>query len=154
MSMILLGQGSYVVRVVTMLKKFAIAVTLISVFVVQFNARNDAAALPPTGDWVVCVSMGWESDCGTYDLYGSGSEVVNRVIGGSDLADGFWDCAVLGANGCRAVKTGTVTPSYVTETSTTSTTSTTTIADGSSSTSTTTIADGSSSTSTTTVTDG
>ena len=151
MSMILLGQGSYVVRVVTMLKKFAIAVTLISVFVVQFNARNDAAALPPTGDWVVCVSMGWESDCGTYDLYGSGSEVVNRVVGGSELADGFWDCAVLGANGCRAVKTGTVTPSYVTETSTTSTTSTTTIADGSSSTSTTTVTDGSSSTSTTTI---
>jgi hypothetical protein len=140
-----------VVRVVTMLKKFVIAVTLISVFVVQFNARNDAAALPPTGDWVVCVSMGWESDCGTYDLYGSGSEVVNRVVGGSDLADGFWDCAVLGANGCRAVKTGTVTPSYVTETSTTSTTSTTTIADGSSSTSTTTVGDSSSSTSTTTV---
>lgn len=134
----LLEHGGSIVRVTTMLKKFVIAVTLISVFVVQFNARNDAAALPPTGDWVVCVSMGWESDCGTYDLYGSGSEVVNRVIGGSDLADGFWDCAVLGANGCRAVKTGTVTPSYVTETSTS--TSTTTVGDSSSSTSATTVA--------------
>jgi hypothetical protein len=128
------------VRVVTMLKKFAIALTLISVFVIQFNAKNDAAALPPTGDWVVCVSQGWESDCGSYDLYGSGSEVVNRVIGGPDLADGLWDCAVLGTNGCRAVKTGTVAPSYVNETSTTSTSLTTTIADGSSSTSTTLVA--------------
>ena len=126
-------------------------------------STNSVEALPATGDWAICVSMGWESDCGEYNLYGDGSEVVNRVIGGPDLADGLWNCAVLGVNGCRAVKTRTVIPSYVTETtaaattttatttSTSSTSSTTTVAGGSSTSSTTTVAGGSSTSSTTTV---
>ena len=119
-------------------------------------STTSVEALPPTGDWLICVSMGWESDCGEYNLYGDGSEVVNRVIGGPDLSDGLWDCAVLGVNGCRAVKTRTVAPQYVTETtattsSTSSTSSTTTVAGGSSTSSTTTVAGGSSTSSTTTV---
>ena len=126
-------------------------------------STNSVEALPATGDWAICVSQGWESDCGEYNLYGDGSEVVNRVIGGPDLADGLWNCAVLGVNGCRAVKTRTVIPSYVTETtaaattttatttSTSSTSSTTTVAGGSSTSSTTTVAGGSSTSSTTTV---
>ena len=47
-------------------------------------STNSVEALPATGDWAICVSMGWESDCGEYNLYGDGSEVVNRVIGGPD----------------------------------------------------------------------
>jgi hypothetical protein len=152
-SMILLGQGSYVVRVVTMLKKFAIAVTLISVFVVQFNASNDAAALPPTGDWAICVGMNWsETDCGYYELFEADGSSTGLAIGGPNEADGWWDCASLGRNGCRALKIRGISPTYVIDTSTS--TSTTTVTDGSSSTSTTTVTDGSSSTSTTTVTDG
>ena len=115
-----------------------------------FSTSNVEAA-PPTGAWAICVSMGWESDCGYYDLYGSGSEVVNRVVGGPDLADGLWDCAVLGVNGCRAVKTGSVTPSYVTETTAATTTTTATTTSTSSTSSTTTVSGGSSTSSTTTV---
>ena len=150
MSMILLGQGSYVVRVVTMLKKFAIAVTLISVFVVQFNASNDAAALPPTGDWAICVGMNWsETDCGYYELFEADGSSTGLAIGGPNEADGWWDCASLGRNGCRALKIRGISPTYVIDTSTS--TSTTTVTDGSSSTSTTTVTDGSSPTSTTTI---
>ena len=139
------------VRVVTMLKKFAIAVTLISVFVVQFNASNDAAALPPTGDWAICVGMNWsETDCGYYELFDADGSSTGLAIGGPNEADGWWDCASLGRNGCRALKIRGISPTYVIDTST----STTTVTDGSSSTSTTTVTDGSSSTSTTTVTDG
>ena len=125
---------------------------LLSSFLV-FSLDTSVEARPPTGTWAICVSMGWESDCGYYDLYGSGSEVVNRVVGGPDLADGLWDCAVLGVNGCRAVKTGTVAPEYVTETTdaTTTTTAPTTTSSSTSSTSTTTVAGGSSTSSTTTV---
>ena len=127
MSMILLGQGSYVVRVVTMLKKFAIAVTLISVFVVQFNASNDAAALPPTGDWAICVGMNWsETDCGYYELFEADGSSTGLAIGGPNEADGWWDCASLGRNGCRALKIRGISPTYVIDTSTS--TSTTTIA--------------------------
>ena len=150
MSMILLGQGSYVVRVVTMFKKFAIAVTLISVFVVQFNASNDAAALPPTGDWAICVGMNWsETDCGYYELFEADGSSTGLAIGGPNEADGWWDCASLGRNGCRALKIRGISPTYVIDTSTS--TSTTTVTDGSSSTSTTTVTDGSSPTSTTTI---
>ena len=150
MSMILLGQGSYVVWVVTMLKKFAIAVTLISVFVVQFNASNDAAALPPTGDWAICVGMNWsETDCGYYELFEADGSSTGLAIGGPNEADGWWDCASLGRNGCRALKIRGISPTYVIDTSTS--TSTTTVTDGSSSTSTTTVTDGSSPTSTTTI---
>ena len=148
--MILLGQGSYVVRVVTMLKKFAIAVTLISVFVVQFNASNDAAALPPTGDWAICVGMNWsETDCGYYELFEADGSSTGLAIGGPNEADGWWDCASLGRNGCRALKIRGISPTYVIDTSTS--TSSTTVTDGSSSTSTTTVTDGSSPTSTTTI---
>ncbi len=133
-----------------MLKKFAIAVTLISVFVVQFNASNDAAALPPTGDWAICVGMNWsETDCGYYELFEADGSSTGLAIGGPNEADGWWDCASLGRNGCRALKIRGISPTYVIDTSTS--TSTTTVTDGSSSTSTTTVTDGSSPTSTTTI---
>jgi hypothetical protein len=144
----------------TLTKRFlSLFVVLLTAFYYVLSTTR-VEALPPTGDWLICVSMGWESDCGEYNLYGDGSEVVNRVIGGPDLSDGLWDCAVLGANGCRAVKTRTIAPQYVTETtaattsSTSSTSSTTTIAGGSSTSSTTTIAGGSSTSSTTTIAGG
>ena len=111
------------------LKKISLLFSLFVASLSLLSTGKEADALPPTGDWSICVSQGWESDCGYYDLYGGGSEVVNRVIGGPDLADGLWNCAVLGVNGCRAVKTGTVSPSYVTET----TVATTTTVDGGSS---------------------
>jgi len=127
------------------LKKISLLFSLFVASLSLLSTGKEADALPPTGDWSICVSQGWESDCGYYDLYGGGSEVVNRVIGGPDLADGLWNCAVLGVNGCRAVKTGTVSPSYVTET----TVATTTTVDGGSSSpstsSTTTTVDGGSS---------
>jgi len=82
-------------------------------------------ALEPTGDWSICVTQGWESDCGYYNLYGAGSEadvVVNRVIGGPDLASGRWNCAADPVNKCRAEKTGSVTPTYYSTTTTSTTT--------------------------------
>ena len=107
-------------------KKFVLigALLLSSFYISTHNA--EVQALSPPRSWSICVSQGWESDCGYYDLYGNGSEVVNRVVGGPDLADGLWNCAVLGVNGCRAVKTGSITPEVATTTTTTTSTTTST----------------------------
>jgi hypothetical protein len=145
-----------------MFKKFAITMTLITAFVVQFAAKNDADALPPTGDWAICVGMNWsEADCGYYELFESTGTSTGLAIGGPNEADGWWDCASVGRNGCRAVKIRGITPTYVIDTSTTttvaggsSTSSTTTVAGGSSTSSTTTVAGGSSTSSTTTIAAG
>ena len=139
--------GNSSVRVVSMFKKFAITMTLISAFVVQFAAKNDADALPPTGDWAICVGMNWsEADCGYYELFESTGTSTGLAIGGPNEADGWWDCASVGRNGCRAVKIRGITPTYVIDTSTT-----TTVAGGSSTSSTTTIAGDSSTSSPTTI---
>ena len=87
-------------------KKFSLTCVLLSVSFYFSSQSTEVQALLRPASWDICVSMGWESDCGYYDLYGSGTEVVNRVVGGPDLADGLWNCAVLGVNGCRAVKLG------------------------------------------------
>ena len=150
--------GNSMVRVVSMFRKFAIIMTLITALVVQFAAKNAADALPPTGDWAICVGMNWsEADCGYYELFESTGMSTGLAIGGPNEADGWWDCASVGRNGCRAVKIRGITPTYVIDTSTTtvavgsSTSSTTTVAVGSSTSSTTTVAVGSSTSSTTTV---
>ena len=49
--------GNSMVRVVSMFRKFAIIMTLITALVVQFAAKNAVDALPPTGDWAICVAM-------------------------------------------------------------------------------------------------
>jgi len=95
--------------------------------VVLAPVRDEAAAVPPAGDWAICVGQGWESDCGIYVLYDEHGAAVNMVVGGPDLADGRWNCAALGTDGCAASRVGSVAPQYVsTTTSTTSSTTTST----------------------------
>ncbi len=104
----------------------AVLLVALSCFLTLTSLNWKVEASEPIGTWAICVTQGWEADCGYYDLYGAGSEsdiVVNRVVGGApQIADGKWNCAADPVNKCRAVRTGSVTPEYFSATTTTSST--------------------------------